>query len=164
MGDLPFTVYFDFETTTGDAVFYDPKTELKFTIDTLSDWFSNKIKPNFFELMTLKRTFLEKNPIVPSETTCCICGFFPDVEDCGKHKRWCYFIIDCYYLFLKNIYSEDGLKEMDLETNDKYCGIFNRLVRLFPLFKSAFDDGGNPKNLKVLFVKTLIMLIRLFLN
>lgn len=33
-----------------------------------------------------------------------------------------------------------------------------------PLFKSAFDDGGNPKNLKVLFVKTLIMLIRLFLN
>lgn len=60
MGDLPFTVYFDFETTTGDAVFYDPKTELKFTIDTLSDWFSNKIKPNFFELMTLKRTFLEK--------------------------------------------------------------------------------------------------------
>ena len=66
--------------------------------------------------------------------------------------------------FQKYIYSEDGLKEMDLETNDKYCGIFNRLVRLFPLFKSAFDDGGNPKNLKVLFVKTLIMLIRLFLN
>lgn len=44
---------------------------------------------------------------------------------------------------------------MDIETNDKYYGIFNRLVQLFPLFKSAFDEGGNPKNLKVLFVKTL---------
>ena len=25
MGDLPFTVYFDFETTTGDSILHDPK-------------------------------------------------------------------------------------------------------------------------------------------
>lgn len=25
LGDVPFTVYFDFETTTGDTVFFDPK-------------------------------------------------------------------------------------------------------------------------------------------
>ena len=25
LGDVPFTVYFDFEITTGDSVFFDPK-------------------------------------------------------------------------------------------------------------------------------------------
>ena len=25
LGDVPFTVYFDFETTTGDTLFLDPK-------------------------------------------------------------------------------------------------------------------------------------------
>ena len=137
IGDLPFSVYFDFETTTGNAVFLHSKMfvisfcviftfnrtlnfdkivifrsfqqsinefynishfknehvlffdrvllgqlkdaasavasrekcsslaemfsiELKFTIDTLKDWFSKLIKPKFFELDYGKKTILEK--------------------------------------------------------------------------------------------------------
>ena len=29
LGDIPFTIYFDFETTTGDSVFFDPKIFVK---------------------------------------------------------------------------------------------------------------------------------------
>ena len=32
IGDLPFTVYFDFETTTGNSVFFDSKCLLSATI------------------------------------------------------------------------------------------------------------------------------------
>ena len=135
LGDIPFAVYFDFETTTGDSVFFVPKMfvvsycqiysshpalgldkivifrsfqqsaeemydlsnfkqehvaffnkttffqlkdaasamlarekstslaelfwlELKLTNDTLNDWFSNVIKPSFFELNDIKKRFL----------------------------------------------------------------------------------------------------------
>ena len=131
-GDVPFTVYFAFETTTGDCAFYNPKmfvvsycqiysfqpslnldkiviyqsfhqtgekiydlshlkrehipffnkttfhqlkdaasavlapekstslaelfsVELKFTMDTLNDWFSRIIKPNFLEFDDIKK-------------------------------------------------------------------------------------------------------------
>ena len=118
---MPFSVYFDFETTTGDSVFFDSKMyvvsycqiyafhpalnldkimlhfkskhapffdnitlkqlkgaasavlsrqkcttlelfliELKFTIDTLRDWFNRIIKPKFFELDCSKKTAWRK--------------------------------------------------------------------------------------------------------
>ena len=137
MGDVPFTVYFDFETTTGSSVFFDPKmyvisycqiysfhpslnldkfvifrrfqqtveemcdishfkqehvlffnkttfyqlkdaasavlaqekatslaelfsVELKFTVDTLNEWFSIIIKPKFFEIDSIKKQIYRK--------------------------------------------------------------------------------------------------------
>ena len=141
LGDAPFTVYFDFETTTGKSAFLDPKmyvisycevytfhpslnldkvvifrsfqqkseeifdlshfkkeqehffnqtsfyqlkdaadavlarhrstsltelfsVELKFTIDTLNEWFSSIIKPKFLELYWLKmQVYRKENPI-----------------------------------------------------------------------------------------------------
>ena len=141
LDDVPFTVYFDFETNPGNSVFFDPKmfvvsycqiysfhpaldldkivifksfqqsaeemydlnqlkqehvaffnkttflqlkdgasavlarekstslaelflVELKFTIGILNDWFSNVIKPKFFELEDIKKQILTKeNPI-----------------------------------------------------------------------------------------------------
>ena len=161
MGDVPLTVYFDFETTTGNAVFIDPKmyvvsycqiysfhpilnleknvifrsfqqsadetydlshfqqehvaffdrttffrfkdaattilalekatslaelfsAELKFTIDTLNSWFTNRIKPKFLELNDIRRKhFIEKNPLTP-KTVRCICGFLVDVNNSGE--------------------------------------------------------------------------------
>ena len=79
--------------------------ELKFTIDTLNDCFSNVMKPNFFELNGIKKQiFIKKNPIVPSKTTCSICGFLLDVEADGKeHKNWYDFINEIEHLFLRNI-------------------------------------------------------------
>ena len=62
--------------------------ELKFTIDTLNEWFSKLIKPTFLELTdTKKQDFIKENLLVPSETTCCICGFLIDLKLSVKVKR-----------------------------------------------------------------------------
>ena len=106
--------------------------ELKFTIDTLNNWFSNRIKPTFFELDDIhKQIFIKENPIVLSETPCSICGFLLDVEAEGKHKRWYDFIVECEYLFLRNIYSDTDLQNMKIDSIEKYYEIFDRLVDLF---------------------------------
>ena len=159
LGDVPFTVYFDFETTTGKSAFLDPKmyvisycevytfhpslnldkvvifrsfqqkseeifdlshfkkeqepffnqisfyqlkdaadavlarhrstsltelfsVELKFTIDTLNEWFSSIIKPKFLELHWLKmQVYRKENPIDWQKTICSICGFLLDVDN-----------------------------------------------------------------------------------
>ena len=62
--------------------------ELKFTIDTLNNRFSNRIKPKFLELSDVKRKdFIEKNKLLP-ESTCCICGFLLDINAPGeKHVK-----------------------------------------------------------------------------
>ena len=54
--------------------------KLKFTIDPLNDWFSNTIKPKFLYVNHIKKQiYIRENPIVPSKTTCSICGFLLDV-------------------------------------------------------------------------------------
>lgn len=65
--------------------------ELKFTVDTLNDWFSNVIKPKFFELDDIKKqVFLKENPIVNSKTVYSIFGFLLDAED-----EWFDFVVKC---------------------------------------------------------------------
>ena len=50
--------------------------ELKFTIDTLVNWFNSTIKTKFLELDNFqKQAFMEKNPLDLAKTTCSICGF-----------------------------------------------------------------------------------------
>ena len=50
--------------------------ELKFTVDTLNDWFSIAIKPKYFELGDIKKQiFMKENQILNSKTACSICGF-----------------------------------------------------------------------------------------
>ena len=84
--------------------------ELRFTVDTLNNWFLNRIKPKFIELDYIqKQMFTRENPIISTKTKCCICGFLLDLEATGESKRWYDFIVECEYLFLKNIYSYDEL-------------------------------------------------------
>ena len=88
--------------------------ELKFTTDPLSNCFSNNIKTKFLKLDDIKKQmFIKENPIVPSKTTCCICGFILGTEACGEHQRWYNFIAEMEYLFLRNIYSEIDLEKME---------------------------------------------------
>ena len=124
--------------------------ELKFTIDTLNDWFSDVIKPKFFELNDIKKQiFIKENPIVPSKTTCSICGFLLDVEaDSEEHKNWYNFIIECEHLFLRNIYSSTDLKEMDIDITDKYCNILYRLLELSHMFERALNIGDMSDEFK----------------
>ena len=74
--------------------------ELKFTVDTLNDWFSNTIKPKFLEPNDIKKhIFTKENPIVSSKTISSICGFLIDVED----EDWYDFAIQHCYATLPEI-------------------------------------------------------------
>ena len=74
--------------------------ELKFTIDTLNDWFSNTIKSKFLALDDIKQqVFIKENSIVPSKIIFSFCGFLPDVHAEGGHKRWYDYIFECEHLF-----------------------------------------------------------------
>ena len=116
--------------------------ELKFTIDTLNDWFSNTIKSKFLNVNYIKKQiFIKENPIVPSKTIFSICGFLLDVHARGEHKQWYDFIVECEHLFLRNIYSDADLQKMKINDIEKYCEIFDRLVELFPIVESVLEDG-----------------------
>ena len=102
------------KSTSLAELFY---VELKFTIDTLNDWFSRIIKPKFFELDdTKKQIFMKENLIVNSKTICLICGLLQDVEG----DSWFEFVVKCEHLSLRNIYTSNEHKQIDIETEEKY--------------------------------------------
>lgn len=106
--------------------------ELKFTIDTLSSWFSNTFEPKFLELDDIrKQMFIKENPIVPFKTTCCICGFLLDTEACEEHQRWYDFIVEMEHLFIRNIYSDKDLEKMEnLKSICNYNACFEKFIEL----------------------------------
>ena len=102
------------KSTSLAELFY---VELKFTIDALNDWFSRIIKPKFFELDDIqKQIFMKENLIVNSKTICLICGLLQDVEG----DSWFEFVVKCEHLSLRNIYTSNELKQIDIETEEKY--------------------------------------------
>ena len=112
--------------------------ELKFTIDTLNDWFSRIIKPKFFDVEKIKKqVFFRENPMVDSETKCSICGFLLNIE----REDWFDFVVKCKHLFLRNIYSYNDRKQMNIETKEKYTEIVHKLLDFYPLFEEAIDGG-----------------------
>ena len=88
-----------------------------------------------------KQTFIEKNLIAPSKTTCCVCGFFLNTEACGEHLRWNDFIIEMEHLFTTNIFSKNELEKMkNLKDIESYSGYFEKFIKLIPIVKGAFEN------------------------
>ena len=76
------TTFYQMKDAGSAVLAYVVAYKLKFTVDTLNDWFSNVIKPKFFELDDIKKqVFLKENPIVNSKTVCSLFGFLLDAED-----------------------------------------------------------------------------------
>ena len=44
-------------------------------------------------------------------------------------------------MFLRNIYSADECKKIDIEPEEKYTEIIYRLLEYYPLFEKAIEDG-----------------------
>ena len=123
---------------------------MKFTVDTLNDWFTNIIKPKFLELSDVKRQiFIKKNKIIPFKTTCSICRFLLNVEVEGEHKRWYNFVVERQHLFLRDIFTLNELKEMKIDNIEEYYEIIDRLVELFPEVENALEGMICPRNLKI---------------
>ena len=57
--------------------------------------------------------------------------------DC--EKGWFDFVLECEYLFLRNIYSYEDLEQMKIENEENYKDIINRLIDFYPLFENAYD-------------------------
>ena len=106
--------------------------ELKSTIDTLNKSFSTIIKPKCLEEADIeKQTFIKENLLIPSKTSCYIFGILLDVEPCGEHDRWFDFIVETEHLFIRNIYIEDDLEQMENVKNTcNYYASFEIFVEL----------------------------------
>ena len=57
--------------------------KLKFTVDTLNDWFSRIIKSKFFEIDDIKKRHKNENSINKTKTICFICSFLLDIDNVG---------------------------------------------------------------------------------
>ena len=66
---------------------------------------------------------------------CCICDFPLSVD---AEKGWFDFVVEREYLFLRNIYSHEDLKQMNIENEEDYKDIIHRLLEYYPLFENAF--------------------------
>ena len=115
--------------------------KLKFTIDTLNDWFSKLIKPKFLELNDIKKqASIKENPLIPSENTCCVCRFLLDIEACGENKRRYDFFVEREHLFIRNIYGENELKEMEnIKDITSYYYEFERFIDIVPVVEQALE-------------------------
>ena len=58
-----------------------------------------------------------------------------------NEKGWFDFVVRYEYSFLKNIYSYDDLKQMNIENKKSCQNIIRRLIKCFPLFESALQDS-----------------------
>ena len=111
--------------------------ELKFTIDTLVNWFNSTIKTKFLELDNFqKQAFMEKNPLDLAKTTCSICGFsfvflLTKVMNKQNLTTWFDFIVQQEYLFLKNI----GV-DKESETLESFYESFEYFLEILTLLKN----------------------------
>ena len=66
--------------------------EVRFTVDTLNEWFSTITKPKFLDADSIrKQIYRKENPIDRQKTVCSICGFLLCVNSGG----WINFVVKC---------------------------------------------------------------------
>ena len=69
---------------------------------------------------------------------CRICDFPIAVDG---EKGWFNFIVECEYLFPRNIYSYEDLKQMKIENEENYKDIIRELIDFYPLFENALQEN-----------------------
>ena len=75
--------------------------ELKFTVDTLNDWFSSILKPKFLKVDIIKKQgFRKENLIDKQKAICSICSFLLDVNSGG----WIDFVVSKVRVLLSKKY------------------------------------------------------------
>ena len=106
--------------------------------------------------MTLRNIFLKENPIDQSKTICSICGFLLNVDSEG----WFDFVLKCKHLFLRNIYTFDDFKKMEIETKEKYSDTIYRLLEDYPLFEKALMMVIFVMKLEIFWLKIWMLVVQ----
>ena len=125
--------------------------ELKFTIDTLTNWFKQLIISKFLELDNIKKEiFVKENPISPSKTNRFVCGFLLDIEgSCSNEddkKTWYDFVVEKEHLFIRNVYSKQELADMENISNiEDFHKEFGRFVKIVMLLEKYLYKPGWEK-------------------
>ena len=94
---------------------------------------------------------MKGNLIAQSKTMCSICGFLLNVDS----DSWFDLVVKCEHLFLRNIYTFNDLKEMDIKTVEKYSEILNRPLEFDTLLEKALDDGDVSDEVSTFLVEDL---------
>ena len=94
---------------------------------------------------------MKGNLMAHSKTICSICGFLLNVDSDG----WFDLVVKCEHLFLRNIYTFNDLKEMDIKTEEKYSEILNRPLEFDPSLEKALDDGDVSGEVSTFLVEDL---------
>ena len=102
------TTFYQLKDAASAVLAREKSTSLaEFTIDALKGWFSRIIKPIFFETDSAKKKKFRKDKPIDKDSLCYICDFPIAVDG---EKGWFDFVVECKYLFLRNIYSYEDLK------------------------------------------------------
>ena len=111
--------------------------ELKFTIDTLKQWFDKRKRTEFLERDDeVKHYFKIQNPIT-DKTLCSICDFPLEPKAKGG---WCDHVIWSEYLFLNNIYTEKEMKIMNIDEITKYSDKVYKILDSFDEFCNSIES------------------------
>ena len=115
--------------------------ELKFVIDILKKWLSEKYFRHFKELnfFTIQK-FERENPVYWEETNCVICEFrLPTAVSNEKISTYLDFVIAKEHAFVRNIFNYDELKQpKSIEAHEKYHETFRRMLQIVVLLNRSY--------------------------
>ena len=97
------------------------------------------MKPKCFELDSYdKKERRKKNPLT-KDTVCSICDFPIDPK---SKNGWFDHVAKAEHLLLRNIYSKEKMKKMEISNIEDYKEILFRLLNIHHHFEEALQDGA----------------------
>ena len=163
IGDLPFTIYYDFETTTGSVAFFDAKMfvisyfiiaafhpELnipRIVIYRSYDQHPDALKsPAHFQKHKVlelneetKLNFRENDPQA-NETLCCLCDFPLNPR---LKNGWAKHVFKAEFFFLENIFSQKQLAKMGIDNFEVYSEKLNKILENLDQFCASINREGD---------------------
>ena len=127
--------------------------ELKFVIDILKKWLSEKYFRRFKKLeFSTKQKFKRENLIDWEETNCVICGFrLPTAVSNFSNEKisTCLgFAMAKEHAFIRNIFDYDELKQSkSIETHEKYHETFRKMLQIVVLLNTSYSSESNIQDI-----------------
>ena len=126
---------------------------LKFVIDILKKWLSEKYFRRFKELhFFTKQKFKRENSIDWDETNCVICGFCLPAAGSNFPNEKILAYLDLFIAkehdFIRNIFDYDELKQSkSIESHEKYHKTFRKMLQIFVLLNTSYSNESDLEDI-----------------